>query len=96
MQERRDQAQVGGNGRLRGQQGQNRLVDLQVATVDHVVVRDDQLGELGVAMLDRLDGAVELVDDEVEAPESPRLQLLELLVIFSASAASAQPNRPLT
>ena len=48
---------------------------LEVAAVDDVVAGDDQLGELGVAMLDRLDRPLELGGDQVEALERPHLEL---------------------
>jgi len=41
-----DQPQVGRHRGLGGQQGEDLLVDLEVAAVDPVVVRDHQLGEL--------------------------------------------------
>ena len=46
-------------GRLRREQGEDRLVDLEVAAVDAVVVGDDELRELDVAVLHRLHGAIE-------------------------------------
>ena len=50
-------------------------MDLQVAAVDPVVVGDDQLRQLDVLVLDRLQGAVEGGDDQVEAAQGARLEL---------------------
>ena len=50
-------------------------MDLEVAAVDAVVVGDDELGQLDVDVLERLERAVELLDDEVEAAERERLEL---------------------
>ena len=68
---------------------------LEVAAVDDVVVGDHELGELGVLVLDRLDRPVELVGDEVEALERPRLEALELLLVVDPDAPSAisRPSR---
>ena len=69
---------------------------LEVAAVDHVVGGDDQLGELGVAVLDRLDRAVELGADQVQALERPDLEPAELLLILDADAVGHQPTFPVT
>ena len=69
VQERRDQAQVAGHGRLQGEQREDALVDLQVAPVEAVVVGDHHLRELDVLVVERLEHAVELLDDQVEAAE---------------------------
>ena len=54
VQQGRDQPQVGRHRRLRRQQRDQALVHLQVAAVDAVVVGDDDLGQLDVLVLDRL------------------------------------------
>ena len=69
VQQRRDQAQVAGDGRLQGEQREDALVHLQVAPVDAVVVGDHHLRELDVLVAQRLEHAVELLDDQVEAAE---------------------------
>ncbi len=46
---------------------------LEVAAVDAVVVGDDQLGELDVLVLDRLQRAVERADHHVEATRASRV-----------------------
>ena len=97
VQEGGDQAQVGGHGRLGREQRQDRLVDLQVAAVDHVVVGDHQLGQLDVLVLDRLDGALERRDHQVEAVQGPPLEPLELLAIVEADLVRGhQPTLPVT
>jgi hypothetical protein len=55
-------------------------VHLEVAAVETVVVDDDELRQLDVAVLERLHHPVELLDDEVEAAERRGLQPLELFV----------------
>jgi hypothetical protein len=84
VKERRDQAQVGGDRRLRGQQREDRLVDLQVAAIDDVVAGDDELRELRVVVLDRFDRPVQLGGDQLEPVEGARLESIELLAIFGA------------
>ena len=54
-------------GRLQGEQREDPLVDLQVAPVDAVVVGDHHLGELDVLVVERLEHAVELLDDRCRA-----------------------------
>ena len=69
-------------------------MDLEVAPVDPVVVGDDHLGQLDVAVLDRLEGAVERLDDEIEAPECPILELVELvLVVAPGRSGISRPSR---
>ena len=72
VQQRRDEPQVAGDRRLQGEQREDPLVDLQVAPVDAVVVGDHHLRELDVLVLERLEHAVELLDDQVEAAERVR------------------------
>ena len=84
MQERRDEPQVAGDGRLQGEQREDRLVDLHVAAVDAVVVGDHHLGELDVLVRERLERAVELLDDEVQPAERAVLELLQLLLEVGA------------
>ncbi len=69
VQQRRHQPQVAGDRRLQRQQREDALVDLQVAAVDAVVVGDHHLRELDVLVLQRLEHAVELLDDQIEPAE---------------------------
>ena len=73
-------------------------MDLQVAAVDAVVVGDDHPGELDVLVADRLERAVELRDDQVEAAERLLLELLERLTELVAGLLHARPypNFPVT
>ena len=73
-------------------------MDLQVAAVDPVVVGDDQLGQLDVLVLDRLEGPVERLELTRSRPSSARLleRLELLLVVHAASASGHQPTFPLT
>ncbi len=80
MQQRRDDPEVARDGRLQGEQGQDALVDLQVAAVDAIVVGDHNGRELDVAMVQRLERAVERRDDEVQRAERLRLERRELLL----------------
>jgi hypothetical protein len=71
-------------------------VDLEVAAVDAVVVGDDHLGELDVLVLERLDGAIELLEHEVDASQRGALELLQLLPVVDArlvDPAAAVPGR---
>ena len=69
------QAQISRHRRLQREQREDALVDLEVAPVDAVVVGDHHLGELDVLVVQRLEHAVELLDDQVEAAERVRLEL---------------------
>ena len=85
MQQRRDQAQVAGHGRLQRQQREDALVDLQVAPVDAVVVGDHHFRQLDVLVLQRFHRAVELLDHDVQASERAVLQLQQLLLEVDAA-----------
>ena len=80
VQQRRHQPQVAGHRRLQREQREDALVDLQVAAVDAVVVVDHHLGQLHVLLVERLEHAVELLDDQVEAAERVRFELAQLLL----------------
>jgi hypothetical protein len=72
-------------------------VDLEEPAVDAVVVGDDDLGELDVLVLERLEDPVELLEDEVRRAQGALLDRDELgLVLQSVRAAFAQPNLPVT
>ena len=75
VQQRRDEPQVTRDRRLEREQRQDPLVDLEVAAVDAVVVGDHERRELDVLVLERLERAVELLDDQVEPAERARLEL---------------------
>ena len=70
-------------------------MDLHVAAVDAVVVGDDERGELDVLVLERLERAVDLRDDHVEAAEGGGLERGEL-VLEGQAALGHQPNFPVT
>ena len=80
-----DQPQVARDRRLQRQQREDALVDLQVAPVDAVVVGDDHLGELDVLVLERLEHAVELLDDQVKAAQRVGFELVKLLLEVRAT-----------
>jgi hypothetical protein len=96
VQERRDQAQVGRDRRLRREQGEDLLVDLEVAPVEPVVVGDDQLRELDVLVLDRLERPLERLADHVEPLERPDLEPAELLLVVEPRLVDHQPTFPVT
>ena len=77
MEERRDQAQVAGHRRLGRQQREHSLVDLEVATVDPVVVGEDEPGQLHVPRPHRLQRAFELQGYHVQPAHRLPLELLE-------------------
>ena len=88
VQQRGDEPQVAGHRRLAGEQRQDALVDLEVAAVDAVVVGDDDRGELDVLVLERLERAVELLDDQVEPAERlrPRARCSSSLEVLACRA----------
>ncbi len=59
-------------------------MNLQVAAIDPVVVRDHQLGELRVLVLDRLQRPVQRDRDELEAVERTVLEVGELLLVVKS------------
>jgi hypothetical protein len=96
VQQRGDEPQVARHGRLTGQQGEDPLVDLEVATVEAVVVEDDDLGELDVLVLQRFEHAVELLDHHLDPAQRRLLEAFELLLEVLAPLAAHQPNFPVT
>ena len=71
-------------------------MDLQVTAVDAIVVGDDDLRQLDVLVLDRLQGPLESGAGQVEPAEGAVLELLEFLLVFDPDPAGHHPNRPLT
>jgi hypothetical protein len=80
VQQRRDDAQVGGDRRLQREQREDPLVHLQVAAVDPVVVGDHDRRQLDVTVVERLERPVERGDDEVERAQRLVLEPRELLL----------------
>ena len=77
--------------RLAPEQREHALVDLQVATVDPVVVGHDHAGQLDVLVVDRLERAVELGDDQVKPAH--RLHLKPDQIVTEAVARCARAAR---
>ena len=98
VQQRRDHAQVGRDGRLQGQQGQDPLLDLQIAPVDAVVVVDDDRRQLDVLVLQSLERPIHRLDDEVDPAEGLDLEVAEFLleVLAAAGGSHRQPTLPVT
>ena len=98
VQQRGDQPQVARHRRLQREQREDALMDLEVAAVDAVVVGDDERGELDVLVLERLEHAVELLEDHVDAAERGLLERVELLleVLAPSPVAMQLPNFPVT
>ncbi len=88
MQERGDDPQVARHRRLEREQREDALVDLQVAAVDPVVVLDDDRRELDVAVLERLERAVQRRHDQVERAQRLRLEPAELLLELHAMGSA--------
>ena len=80
VQQRRHDAQVARHRRLQGEQREDPLVDLEVAAVDPVVVGDHDRRELDVAVVQRLERAVQRRDHQVERAERLLLEPGELLL----------------
>jgi hypothetical protein len=90
-----DEAQVRRHRRLHGEHRQQPLMDLEVAPVKDVVVRDHVLRQFHVLVLDGLERAVERLNDEVEAVERPRFKRLEVvLVVHPGRLRRFVANRP--
>ena len=75
VQQGRHEPQIAGDRSLEGQQREDSLVDLEVAPVDAVVIGDDHLGELDILVVEGLQDAVELLDDQVKATQCVDLEL---------------------
>ena len=88
MQERGEQAQVAGDRALQREQRERALLDLDAALVDARVVVDDELRELDVLVLERLDDAIEQGKDEVERAERAVLEIGEIVLEAPAGRAS--------
>jgi hypothetical protein len=52
------------------------VVDVGVACVDQAVLVDDDLGELDVVVLERLDGAVQRGEDEADGVKGAPLEVV--------------------
>jgi hypothetical protein len=80
MKEGRNQAKVAGYRRLKGEQREHALVNLEVSPVDSIVIGDDHLGQFNVLMLHRLERAIERRDHHRQRAESLRLEVSELFL----------------
>ena len=97
MQQRRHHPQVAGHRRLQREQGEQPLVDLQVAPVEAVVVGDDDRGELDVLVLERLQRAVQGRHDHVQRAQRLVLERAQLVLEAEpVGLARHQPNLPVT
>ena len=94
VQQRRDHAQVAGHRSLEGEQRQDSLVNLEVAAVDAVVVRDDHARELDVLVLDGLERSIERRCHELQASERGSLQARELLLEVGSGGVRQPASRP--
>src|SRR5436189_1457096 len=79
-QHREHEPKVDGNGRLPGEQRLDPLLDRQVPLIDLVVEGDHLVGELGVGLLDRIDGRAQRTQDIVALFLEGRFDLFELLL----------------
>ena len=91
VQQRRDDPQVAGDGRLAGEQRQDPLVHLQVAAVDPVVVGDDHPGQLDVLVAHRLERPVELLDTMSSPPRVCSSSSFRILAELVASLLHVPP-----
>src|SRR4051812_9118980 len=90
--------QIARHWRLQCEQREDALVDLEIATVDSIIVLDDERRELDVLVMQRLDRAVERRRHEVERPERLLLEPVELVleVLATTGGHPDQPNFPVT
>ena len=91
MQHREDEAQVDRDRRLPGEQGLDRLLDLEVAPVDLVVEGDHLVRQLGVCLAERVERAAQRAEDELALLEQARLESVEIFL-----ERDSQPNLPVT
>ena len=91
MQHREHEAQVARDGRLPREQRLDSLLDLEVEPVDVVVERDHLVGELEVALGERVERAAEHAEHERALLLEARLELLELVL-----EGRPHPNLPVT
>src|SRR3954468_6533202 len=69
---------------------------LEEATVDAVVVGDHHVGHREVAVDDHAHGPIDLVGDDVHAPERALLERADLVAQAEATLGRHQPNFPAT
>ena len=72
-------AQVGGHGRLQGEQALNALVDLDLHLVDGVFLAEDGFGESLVGVQHGVHGLVDGALGEASHPQQPLLQFFEIV-----------------
>src|SRR5947199_6410280 len=77
-----------------GPAGTGFLVDLEVAAVDPGVVGHDHGGELDVLVGDRLERAIQLLDDQVQAVERLRLERCQVVMESMARFLHAGKRYP--
>ena len=92
MQQRQDEPEVAGDGRLAREQQLDLLLDPEVVAVDLVVEGDDFVGELEVALGERVQRPTQRAQDERSLLLQARLELVELLL----ERLPHYPNRPVT
>src|SRR3954453_9064769 len=96
VEQRREQAQVGGDGRLPGDQREDLLVHLEEASVDAVVIGDDHVREREVAVDHDPQRAVDLIGHDLHAAQRALLERADLVAQVEAALGRHQPNLPAT
>jgi hypothetical protein len=100
VEERCKKPKVRGHRRLPRKQGEDTLVDLQVATINSVVVSNNQLGKFEVLVRKSLKRPVKRCNYKFEPLERVALKPGDLLLILEAvrrhSCTFHQPNLPVT
>jgi hypothetical protein len=91
VQDRQHEPQVTGHRRLPREQRLNALLDRDVALVDVVVEGDHLVGQLVVALLQRVERAAERAQHEVAFLVQRRLEQVELVL-----EGRSHPKRPVT
>jgi hypothetical protein len=91
VQDREHEPEVGRDGRLPREQGLDAFLDRDVALVDVVVERDDLVGELVVALLQRAERPAKRPQDEVALLVQRRLEQVEIFL-----EGRSHPKRPVT
>jgi hypothetical protein len=83
-----DESQIRCHRGLGRQEGDETLVDLEIAAIDAVIVVGDDFRKLDVLVLDCLEGPVERAHDEIESTKGLGFQVVKLFLVLDSDLVS--------